>query len=106
MVFLCFPIISYPLYHSHLTMQLDFQNEASNQRRLRNMLLEKGVNGVTVPKTYDDLCTRRILVSEWMDGKKLSDATTEQIAEVTPLAQEAFLTQLFEVGFFHADPHP
>ena len=86
--------------------ELDFSNEAYNQRRLRNMLLEKNITGVTVPKTYDDLCTRRILVSEWMDGKKLSDATTEQIAKATPLAQEAFLTQLFEVGFFHADPHP
>lgn len=37
---------------------------------------------------------------------QLSDASTEQIAKVTPAAQEAFLTQLFEVGFFHADPHP
>lgn len=86
--------------------ELDFENEAANQRRLRDMLLEKNITRVTVPKIYDDLCTRRILVSEWMDGKKLSDTTEEQIAEVTPIAQEAFLTQLFEVGFFHADPHP
>ena len=86
--------------------ELDFQNEAANQRRLRDMLLERNVTGVTVPRVYDDLCTRRILVSEWMDGKKLSDATPAQVAQVTPLAQEAFLTQLFEVGFFHADPHP
>ena len=86
--------------------ELDFLNEASNQRRLRSILLEKNITGVTVPKTYDDLCTRRILVSEWMDGKKLSDATNEQIAKATIIAQEAFLTQLFEAGFFHADPHP
>jgi hypothetical protein len=55
---------------------------------------------------YDELCTRRILVSEWIDGKKLSDASPSEIARVIPLAQEAFLTQLFETGFFHADPHP
>lgn len=70
------------------------------------MLIEKGVKGVTVPKVYEELCTRRILVSEWMDGKKLSEAETDDIARVTGVAQEAFLTQLFEVGFFHADPHP
>jgi predicted unusual protein kinase regulating ubiquinone biosynthesis (AarF/ABC1/UbiB family) len=86
--------------------ELDFQNEASNQRTLKNFLKEKGVKGVTVPAVYDELCTRRILVSEWIDGQKLSDCTTEQIAELIPVAQEAFLTQLFEVGFFHADPHP
>jgi len=86
--------------------ELDFANEASNQQRLRSHLLEKNITGVCVPNIYKDLCTRRIMVSEWVDGKKLSSASPEQIAQVTPLAQEAFLTQLFEVSFFHADPHP
>lgn len=80
--------------------ELDFQAEAKNQKTLRNMLIEKNVKGVTVPKVYDEYCTRRLLVSEWMDGKKLSEASVEDIATVTPMAQEAFLTQLFEVGFF------
>jgi hypothetical protein len=70
------------------------------------MFIEKNINGVFVPKVYDELCTRRILVSEWVDGKKLSEASPAEINRVTPFAQEAFLTQLFEVGFFHADPHP
>ena len=86
--------------------ELDFNNEARNQQKLRDMLIEKNIKGVTVPKVYDELCTRRLLVSEWMEGKKLSDASPEEINRVTPMAQEAFLTQLFEVGFFHADPHP
>lgn len=86
--------------------ELDFNNEARNQQKLRDMLIEKNIKGVTVPKVYNELCTRRLLVSEWMEGKKLSDASPEEINRVTPMAQEAFLTQLFEVGFFHADPHP
>jgi hypothetical protein len=55
---------------------------------------------------YEDMCTRRVLVSEWMDGIKLSECSNEEIREITAVAQEAFLTQLFEFGFFHADPHP
>ena len=86
--------------------ELDFNNEARNQQRLRDVLIDYDVKGVMVPKVYDKLCTRRILVSEWVDGKKLSQGTTEEIAKVTPIAQEAFLVQLFEAGFFHADPHP
>jgi len=86
--------------------ELDFENEAANQRKLRDLLLDKNITQVTVPKVFDEYCTRRLLVSEWLDGTKLSSCTTEQIAEVTPDAQEAFLTQLFEVGYFHADPHP
>lgn len=88
------------------SIELDFSNEAQNQLRLRSMLLEKNITNVRVPQVYEEYCTRRILVSEWVDGKKLSDCPTETIARVTPAAQEAFLTQLFEVGFFHADPHP
>jgi len=86
--------------------ELDFNNEARNQQKLRDLLREKNIKGVTVPKVYHELCTRRLLVSEWMDGKKLSTASPEDINRVTSFAQEAFLTQLFEVGFFHADPHP
>lgn len=86
--------------------ELDFNNEAQNQKRLRELLIDNNIKGVTVPRVFEDLCTRRILVSEWMDGKKLSECSTDDIAEVTPYAQEAFLTQLFESGFFHADPHP
>jgi predicted unusual protein kinase regulating ubiquinone biosynthesis (AarF/ABC1/UbiB family) len=86
--------------------ELDFMNEAKNQQKLRDLMVKNNIAGVTVPKVYPELCTRRILVSEWMEGIKLSDASQEEIARVTPLAQEAFLMQLFEEGFFHADPHP
>jgi len=84
--------------------ELDFNNEARNQKRLREIIERNNIKGVTVPKVFDELCTRRILVSEWIDGKKLSECTTEEIAAVTPIAQEAFLVQLFSEGFFHADP--
>ena len=82
--------------------ELDFNNEAQNQKNLREMLIKNNIKGVTVPKVYEELCTRRILVSEWIEGKKLSEATPQQIADVTPLCQEAFLVQLFSEGFFHA----
>jgi len=78
--------------------ELDFKNEAQNQKALRQILVENNVKGVNVPKVFDELCTRRLLVSEWMDGIKLSDCTPEEIKEVTPFAQEAFLVQLFEAG--------
>lgn len=87
--------------------ELDFQNEARNQIALRKILNEDyKVKGITVPKVYEEFCTRRILVSEWMDGKKLSECTSDEIKEITPIAQEAFLVQLFEAGLLHADPHP
>ena len=86
--------------------ELDFVNEAANQQRISQLLKDEGIDGIYVPKVYDDLCTRRVMVSEWIDGKKLSDCTPMEIKEAIPEAQEAFLTQLLQVGFFHSDPHP
>ncbi|KAL7528604.1 hypothetical protein ACHAXR_002527, partial [Thalassiosira sp. AJA248-18] len=81
--------------------ELDFANEGKNQERLRTSLIDAGIQGITVPKVYEDMCTRRVLVSEWMDGVNLSECSKEEIAECTAIAQEAFLVQLFEFGFFH-----
>ncbi len=83
--------------------ELDFANEARNQRRLRTSLIDAGISGITVPDVYEEMCTRRVLVSEWMDGRKLSECDPNEIAEVTAIAQEAFLTQLFGLGFFHGE---
>ena len=83
--------------------ELDFQNEARNQQRLRDNMKANNVKGIVVPAVYEDMCTRRILVSEWMDGCKLSQCSNEEIGTLIPICQEAFLTQLFEDGFFHAE---
>jgi aarF domain-containing kinase len=86
--------------------ELDFLNEAANQKYLKEGLAREGVTGVYVPEVNQDLTTRRILVSEWIDGKKLSECPPEQIKAVTADAQEAFLCQLLKIGCMHADPHP
>jgi len=85
---------------------LDFLNEAANQQKLKDLMVEEGVVGVYVPRVYPELCTRRIMVSEWIDGRKLSDCGPDVVRALIPAAQEAFLTQLLQVGFFHSDPHP
>lgn len=86
--------------------ELDFLNEAANQVRLKSLLTAENVTGIYVPKVYSGLCTRRILVTEWIDGTKLSKSPPEVIKTLIPDAQEAFLTQLLQLGFVHADPHP
>jgi len=86
--------------------ELDFQNEGRNQQRLRDLLKKNEIKGIVVPNIFPELTTRRILVSEWMDGVKLSSCPDEEIGQMIPICQEAFLCQLFQEGFFHADPHP
>ena len=59
--------------------------------KLRNAMIENQIQGITVPRVYEEMCTRRVLVSEWMDGVKLSKCSTEEIRDTTKAAQEAFL---------------
>mmetsp|Transcript_29199 Transcript_29199/g.49133 ORF Transcript_29199/g.49133 Transcript_29199/m.49133 type:complete len:951 (-) Transcript_29199:412-3264(-) len=86
--------------------ELDFLNEGANQKRMKDLLAKEGIEGMYIPTVYEKYSTRRILVSEWIDGKKLSDCGPEKIGELIGDAQEAFSTQLLQVGFFHSDPHP
>lgn len=49
---------------------------------------------------------RRVLVMEWVTGVKLTGLPPLEIQRLVAAGQEAFLTQLLEIGFFHGDPHP
>ncbi|KXZ46166.1 hypothetical protein GPECTOR_46g235 [Gonium pectorale] len=50
--------------------------------------------------------TRRVLTMEWVSGVKLTTLEPAEIRGLVKVGQEAFLTQLLEIGFFHGDPHP
>jgi aarF domain-containing kinase len=86
--------------------ELDFVNEASNMRKMGEVLGDAGITDVRVPKVFDKYTTRRVLVSEWIDGRKLSECEPSEIRELIAIGQECFLVQLLQAGFFHSDPHP
>ena len=86
-------------------MELDYENEASNQKRFQKELAERN-SPVIIPNVYDELSTRRILTTQWIDGIKLANSSQEKIRELIPVGVELFLTQLLDIGAFHADPHP
>merc|ERR1712039_372165 len=84
--------------------ELDYQQEAANQESFRNDLMSRLSGKVYVPKVHK--ATRKVLVTEWIQGKKLADSEAEVIQRLTPVGVECFLIQLLETGNFHADPHP
>jgi predicted unusual protein kinase regulating ubiquinone biosynthesis (AarF/ABC1/UbiB family) len=68
---------------------------------VKRQLAEEGVTGVYVPEVFPELSTRKVLVSEWVDGVKLSECEPEEIKELIAIGQEAFLVQLLQTGVFH-----
>eukprot|EP00403_Amphidinium_massartii_P020491 CAMPEP_0178400598 /NCGR_PEP_ID=MMETSP0689_2-20121128/15872_1 /TAXON_ID=160604 /ORGANISM="Amphidinium massartii, Strain CS-259" /LENGTH=889 /DNA_ID=CAMNT_0020021399 /DNA_START=21 /DNA_END=2690 /DNA_ORIENTATION=+ len=93
-----------------LYTELDFRNEAFNAIRMDELMTETLSPDVReqliIPTPLLDYTTRRIMVSRWVNGSKLSDLPPEEIRRLIAIGQEVFLTQLLTAGFFHGDPHP
>lgn len=86
--------------------ELDFELEGRKQELARQAVL-KAMNGrVYVPKVFLQYTTRRVLVSEFVYGTKLTQCEPGELRRLTAVGQECFLQQLLEPGqFLHADPH-
>lgn len=85
--------------------ELDYEQEASNQIRFQTEFAKRNLK-VKVPNVFQDLTTQLVITTEWIDGCKLADAPQSQIKKLIPIGVELFLTQLLDIGAFHADPHP
>lgn len=60
---------------------------------------------VIVPNVYQQYTTEKVLTTQWIEGIKLADSSNETIRRLIPVGVELFLTQLLDIGAFHADPH-
>jgi aarF domain-containing kinase len=66
---------------------------------------------VRAPAVLSELSTSSVLVMEWIDGSRLSDADAVMKAGLTPghlleRGVRCSLHQLLTTGFMHSDPHP
>ncbi|KAK1825767.1 putative abc1 family protein [Podospora conica] len=67
-----------PFITERLMLETDFENEAKNSERMRELISnEPGLRGrVYVPVVYPELSTRRVLTTEWIEGVRLWDRDT------------------------------
>jgi predicted unusual protein kinase regulating ubiquinone biosynthesis (AarF/ABC1/UbiB family) len=96
-------------FRKSLLQELDYRQEASNLRTLREQLRE--FTHLIVPAPIADYCAGRVLTMEFVPGKKVTDLSplTRMELDGEALAEEmfrAYLEQILVNGFFHADPHP
>ncbi|KAK5642572.1 hypothetical protein RI129_008739 [Pyrocoelia pectoralis] len=91
-----------------LRQELDFINEGHNSEKCARDLSH--LKYVYVPKVYWDLCSSRVLVTEYIDGYKISevDKLINEGFNLVDINKKLFRTfgeQIFQTGFVHADPH-
>lgn len=91
-----------------LADEIDYRHERQNLLRLREILADTDIR---VPAPVPDLTSRRVLTMEKIQGRKVTE-----LSRLAPLEMDgakladaliqAYLSQIFVHGFFHADPHP
>jgi predicted unusual protein kinase regulating ubiquinone biosynthesis (AarF/ABC1/UbiB family) len=89
--------------------EIDYVKEADNARRFAELFADQP--DVRVPRVYDATSTRRVLTLEDVYFIKITDYAAIEAAgvsrkEVAARLFRTYMHQIFEVGFFHADPHP
>ncbi|MBX2901984.1 MAG: AarF/ABC1/UbiB kinase family protein [Chitinophagales bacterium] len=97
------------VFERSMHKELDYLNEARNIERFRNYY--KSRRDFYVPKVYREFSTSKIMVMEFVRGCKITDV--RQLREwgiepekIVERGMDIYLTQIFEHGFFHGDPHP
>lgn len=89
--------------------EIDYLNEGRNADTFRRNF--RGYDWVNVPKVYWRYASSRVLTLEYLPGIKISQYEALEAAGLDRKAiarqgAQAYLLQLLNSGFFHADPHP
>jgi len=120
-------------FMSRIFEELDYQNECKNLQlfsalyshrrfdstptapRLNEWNQNEKAIQVVVPEVYEDLCTKKVLIMEWIEGTKFSDLQRRQIdgdkdgpavtLDLIKQGIDSTLSQLLGTGLLHADPH-
>lgn len=88
--------------------ELDFSIEANNIQRFAEYFERD--KRIHVPKVFRQYSTRAVMTVEFIRGIKIKDIGTdkmseEQITLICGRMVDLVLAQVFDYGFFHADPH-
>ncbi len=89
--------------------EINYEKEAKNAQKFARLF--KNNPQVIIPKVEKSFSSKKVITTSWIEGVKLKD---RREIEQNKLIPSSFirtgvisgLQQLFEHGYFHADPHP
>lgn len=96
-------------YSRMIIQEMDFRNELRNAERIRANFA--GREELRIPRFVEELTTRQVAVSEFIEGVRLDDR--EGLAGLGVDSRElirslirVYIRMVVVHGFIHADPHP
>ena len=95
-----------------LFQELDYTREAENAMQFK--ALYSNNKDVYSPEMFLEYTTRKVLIMEWVDGRKLTGLEKGQSDQMhrdeqirlVEIGVKCSLEQMLSMGFYHADPHP
>lgn len=92
-----------------LEKELDYSIEASNMEQMAEQF--KHDKTIHIPRVYFTESSERVLAMEYIRGIKADDVKRIEAngldrKRITRRGADFIMKQVFEYGFFHADPHP
>ena len=100
-------------FEDSILKEIDFINESVNVQRFYNNLENDNSldQFAEAPKVYPTLTTTKVLALEFITGIKINqiEALIAKGIDTKVIARRlavSYFKQIFEYGFFHADPHP
>ena len=91
-----------------LKEELDFQREGNVMAQMAQDL--SGFADIHVPFVVNALTTKGVLVTEWIEGEKITEVFASlgksERDQLLRSVLDCWLHQLFYSGLMHADPHP
>ncbi len=89
--------------------EIDYLNEGRNADLFRRNF--RNYDWIRVPRVYWRYASPRTLTLEYLPGIKISHYEALEAAgldrrEIAASSARAYLMQILDAGFFHADPHP
>jgi ubiquinone biosynthesis protein len=92
-----------------ILQELDFVREADSIEAIAENFA--GHPDVSLPRVIRELCTARVLTTEFVEGVKVNDLARLDAGRIdrralARLVVGAYCKQIFTDGLYHADPHP
>jgi ubiquinone biosynthesis protein len=103
------PISIVQEFKDGILCEIDFENEARNLQKFGTLF--PGKENIKIPKVYKKYVTEHVMAMEFIHGTNLSDIPPNnppkkfKLKKITANIADLVLKQIFENGFFHADPH-
>lgn len=96
-------------FQKSILREIDYRVEAANTQIMARKL--DGHPTIKVPRTFNQLCTDKVLTLEFFDGVSVREVDKIKEmgfdpAQLASAGTEIALIMALDWGFFHADPHP